>query len=212
VATREAVRKFQSDHGHTATGVPSPAFYRQLRAVKAPAVSSRDQATTLVKDTSDRLVAIANGANSTPEKRRRIQAALDPAVDTDDLARACLGRFWHSATPFQQKQYTALFRELLVTRVANHLGREKGVRVTMGSGRSKEDAEIILTTLDRPKATTSKIDWVVSTAAGKPKVVGLLTEGVSMRVTQTDELNSYVSRNAMDALLEAIRKQNARAQ
>jgi phospholipid transport system substrate-binding protein len=79
----------------------------------------------------------------------------------------------------------------------------------MGLGRTKEDAEIILTTFDRPKATTgSKIDWVVSTATGKATVVDLLTEGVSMRVTQTDELTSYVSRNGIDALIEVMRKQD----
>jgi hypothetical protein len=113
--TREAIRKYQSDNGHAVTGVPTAALYHQLRAIKAPVISSRDRATILVKDTSDRLVAIANSADSTQEKRRLIREVLDPAVDMDDLARICLGRFWHSATPAQRQQYTGLFRELLVT-------------------------------------------------------------------------------------------------
>jgi phospholipid transport system substrate-binding protein len=170
--------------------------------------TSGEQATIFVRDVSDSLVTIANSAGSPEEKRPRFQEVLEAAVDIDDTARSCLGSFWRTATTDQQKQYTALFRDLLVTRIANHLGKYRGVRVTVGAARASGDTEIVNTTVDRPRIPISQVDWVVSTATGRPKVVDLLSEGVSMRRTHSSDFTSYLSSHNIDALIEAMRKQN----
>lgn len=133
-----------------------------------------DQAVTFVKSTSDRLVAIVNSEGSLDEKQRRLQAVVESAVDVDDIARFCLGRFWRIATPDQQKQYMVLFHDLLVTEIASHLGEYQGVRVTMGLARASVDTEIVITMVDRPNNPTTQVDWVVSTTTGSPKIVDLL--------------------------------------
>ena len=88
-----------------------------------------DQAVRFVKSTSERLTAIVNSNDSPQEKRERIKNVIDATVDVDDLGRFCLGRFWRLATLDQQKQYMALFHDLLVKKVAAHLGEYKGVKV-----------------------------------------------------------------------------------
>jgi phospholipid transport system substrate-binding protein len=170
--------------------------------------TSGEQATTFVRNVSDSLAAIANSAGSPEEKRPRFQEILEAAVDIDDTARSCLGSFWQTATTDQQRQYTALFRDLLVTRITNHLGKYRGVRVTVGAARASGDTEIVNTTVDRPRIPISQIDWVVSATTGRPKVVDLLSEGVSMRLTHSSDFTSYLSRHNIDALIEAMRKQN----
>jgi phospholipid transport system substrate-binding protein len=181
-------------------------FVALLSEAQCVSAASGEQAASFVKETSDRLVSIVNGASSPQEKRSRFQEVLEAAVDIDDTARFCLGSFWQNATTDQQKQYTALFRDLLVTKIANHIG--KGVQVTVGLARVKEDKEIVITKVDRPRTPTSQIAWVVSTANGGPRIVDLLSEGVSMRLTQSSEFTSYLSRHNIDALIDAMRKQN----
>ena len=167
------------------------------------------QAVSFVKGTSDRLVAILNIA-SAQERRRRLQAVLDEAVDVDDIARFCLGRFWAIATPDQQRRYMGLFHELLAREIAGHLGEYQGVRVTMGLARASADTQIVITKVNRPGKPVSQIDWVVSTATGNPKVVDLLSEGVSMRLSQSEQFTAYLARHQynIDDLIEALR-QNA---
>ena len=40
-----------------------------------------------------------------------------------------------------------------------------------------------------------QVDWVVSTATGHPKIVDLLAGGTSMRLTQSSDSTSYLSRH-----------------
>jgi phospholipid transport system substrate-binding protein len=104
------------------------------------------------------------------------------------------------------KQYTALFHDLLVREIAGHLGEYKGVRVTMGLARAGADTEIVITKVDRPNQPVSQVDWVVSVASGGQKIVDLLSEGVSLRLTQSEQFTSYLAHHQyrIDALIEAL--------
>ena len=169
---------------------------------------SDEQAVAFVKSTSEQLVAIVNSAGSPEDKRHRLQEVLDATVDVDDIARFCLGRFWAIATPAQQKQYTALFHELLVREIAGHLGEYQGVRVTMGLARAGKDTEIAITMVDRPNKPVSQVDWVVSVATGGPKIVDLLSEGVSMRLSQAEQFTAYLAHHQyhIDSFIGALRQ------
>jgi len=154
-----------------------------------------EQAVTFVKSTSDQLVAIVNSPDSPQEKRRRLQAVIDSTVDVDDIARFCLGRFWRIATADQQTQYMALFHDLLLTEIAGHFGEYQGVHVTMGLARASADTEIVITTVERPKIPATQVDWVVATNTGSPKIVDLLAEGTSLRLTQAADFTAYLARH-----------------
>jgi phospholipid transport system substrate-binding protein len=172
-----------------------------------------EQAIGFIKSTTDQLVAIANGAGSPLEKRRRLRQVLDAAVDHDDIARFCLGRFWHIATPDQQKQYMALFYDLLAAEIAGHLGEYQGVRVTMGLARTFEDTEIVITTVERPNAPAMRVDWVVSTSSGTPKIVDLIAEGTSMRITQASDFTAYLAHHQYNVqdLIAAMRQKTGQS-
>lgn len=172
-----------------------------------------EQAVTFVKSTSERLVAITNGAASPQERRAQLEQVVDATVDVDDIAHFCLGRFWRLAAPEQQKQYMVLFHDLLVTEIAGHLGEYRGVRVTMGLARATADTEIVITTVERPQFPTMQVDWVVSIASGHPKIVDLLAGGTSMRLTQSSDFTSYLSHHQynIDAFLDGLRQMVARS-
>jgi phospholipid transport system substrate-binding protein len=151
-----------------------------------------DAAVALVKNASDKLVAIANGSGSPEEKRRRLQSVIDATVDVDAVARFCLGRFWRNAAPDEQQEYMKLFRELLVTEIAGRLGEYQGVRITMGLARANANTEVIATKVERPGNPTMQIDWVVAASTGGPKIVDLLAEGTSMRLTHSADFTAYL--------------------
>ena len=162
----------------------------------------------LVSNTSDALVAIVNSEDTAQEKRRRLRDVVDSAVDDQDIGRFCLGRFWRLATPEQQKQYLVLFHDLLVTKIAAHLGEYHGVRVTMGPGRASASTAIVTTTVERPGTPAYQVEWVVSPTAGGPKIVDLLAGGTSLRLTQSSDFASYLARHqySIHELIEGMRQ------
>jgi phospholipid transport system substrate-binding protein len=167
-----------------------------------------EQAVIFVKSTSEQLIAIVNGEGSPQEKRRRLQEVVNSTVDIDDIARFCLGRFWRLATQDQQQQYLALFHDLLVTEIAGHLGEYQGVRVTIGLARTSADTEIVITTVERPKNPPTQVDWVVATNTGSPRIVDLLAEGTSLRLTKSADFTAYLARHQYNIheLVEAMRQ------
>ena len=182
------------------------------RAIWHARAESGGQAITFVKSTTDQLVGIVNSADPSQQKRRRLREVVNSSVDVDNIARFCLGRFWRIATADQQKQYMGLFPDFLVTKIADHLGEYQGVRVAMGLARTSEDTEIVITTVERPNNPAARVDWVVGTTTGAPKIIDLLADGTSLRLTQSADLTSYLSRHQYNIheLIEGMRQQIAR--
>jgi phospholipid transport system substrate-binding protein len=186
--------------------VPTPLRYAWAQ--------SHEQATAFVQSTSGQLVEIVNGVGSGQEKRRRLEEVLEATVEIDRIARFCLGRFWSTATDDQQAEYTTLFHHLLVDKISHHLAEYQGARLTMGSARTSAETEIVITLLDRPNIPTTRVDWVVGTSTGSPKIIDLLTEGTSMRLTQASDFSAYLSRHqgSVHALIEGMRQVVAQIQ
>jgi phospholipid transport system substrate-binding protein len=172
-----------------------------------------EKASAFVQQTGDKLVAIVNGSAAAPDKRRAITQILDAAVDVDGIGRFCLGRFWRAASPDQQKRYLAAFHEVLVTNISSKLGEYRGVKLTVQHGRQQDDTAIVTTVVDRPNNPPTAVDWVIEQPAAAPKIVDVIAEGTSLRLTQRQDYASYLTRNAnnIDALISAMKQQTAQA-
>ena len=168
-----------------------------------------ETATAFVASTGEKLVAVVNGPGTLAEKRRQLTQIVDAAVDVDTIAQFCLGRFWRQATPAQQKSYSELFHRVLVTNITAKVGEYKGVKFTIGRSRPQDDDEIVSSLVERPNNPPTNVDWVISNPTRSPKIIDVLAEGTSLRVTQRSDYASYLSHNNYDinALITAMRQQ-----
>lgn len=173
---------------------------------------SVEKATSFVQQTGNQLVGIVNGAQSAAQKRQALAQILENAVDVDGIARFCLGRFWRTASEDQQKRFVTAFHEVLVTNISSKLGEYQGVRLTVQRGRQQDDQAIVTTEVDRPNNPPTTVDWVVGTPATAPKIVDVVAEGTSLRLTQRQDYASYLTRNNNDvnALINAMTQQTAK--
>lgn len=168
-----------------------------------------DKALAFVRSTGDRLVAIVNGPGSASTKRTAMTQILTSDVDVDGIGRFCLGRFWRSATPEQQKQYLALFHEVLVTNITAKLGEYQGVTFTMGRTKMQEEEAVVSTTVVRPNNAPTAVDWIIANPSASPKIIDVVAEGTSLRLTQRQDYASYLTHNNnnIDALIAAMKNQ-----
>jgi phospholipid transport system substrate-binding protein len=170
---------------------------------------STEKAAAFVKSTGDRLVAVVNGPGSAASKRAAMTEILNSDVDVDGIGRFCLGRFWHQATAEQQKHYLALFHEVLVNNITAKLGDYKGVTFTMGRSRPQDQEAVVSTTVVRPNNPPTAVDWVIASPQTKPKIIDVVAEGTSLRLTQRQDYASYLTHNNnnVDALIAAMKNQ-----
>lgn len=176
----------------------------------APRAQSADSgAAAFVKATGDKLVAVVNGPGSSQDKRRMLTQIIDQTVDVDGVAKFCLGRFWRQASPAQQQHYTTIFHEVLVTNITAKLGEYKGVTFTLGRTEPNGDNVAVDTTVIRPNNPPTDVKWLVANSGGAPKIVDVIAEGTSLRLTQRSDYASYLNQNggSIDKLISAMQHQ-----
>ncbi|MGC8476632.1 MAG: MlaC/ttg2D family ABC transporter substrate-binding protein [Acetobacteraceae bacterium] len=171
------------------------------RAATAPA--------SFIRETGAALVHVLNGPDPEAAKRAALQQIIDSRVDVDGIARFCLGRFWHGATPSQRQEYEALFRRVLVLNVTAKVGAYKGVSFTIGRVVRRAEGTLVATTVTRPGQPPAEVDWLVKPVDGHDRIIDVVAEGTSLRVTQRSDYASYITRHGGDvaALITALRHQ-----
>ena len=169
------------------------------------------EAASFVEDFGAKLVAVVNGEGSLPEKEQRLKPLIDGSVDVDTIAKFCLGRYAATATPQQVMDFTRLFHDVLLFNITSKIGDYRGVTFRMGESSVRGNEAFVGTLVQRPNNAPNNVRWVVSTASGKPKIVDVVAEGTSLRLTQRSDYSSYLNHNgnSIDSLIGAMRRQIA---
>ena len=188
-----------------------------LPALCAPPAWAQDpalaQAVAFIRASGKKLAALSTPATPPAERQARLVALLDQVVDFDSIGQFCLGRFWRLATPAQRGAYLAAFRAVVMRNVTSRMGTysQGTARIDIGQPTRQGDAVGVPTTVTRPGTAPLRLVWVVGTAGGTPRLVDLVAEGVSLRLTQRSDYTSFIDRNngSIDALVAAMQRQQA---
>ena len=84
------------------------------------------------------------------------------------------------------------------------------MRFALGRTQARtEDDALVNTVVERPGNPPFGLDWRVAEVNGQPKVVDVIAEGTSLRLTTRSEYSSVISRNGgnVGSLLQAMRQQ-----
>ena len=113
----------------------------------APAgAQSLETASGFIEQTARDLTAVVNGPGALSDKQKKLQVIIDRAVDVNEVARFCLGRFWRTASPEQQREYLELFHRVLMINITGKVGEYQGVSFAMGHALPREGAVAVSTT------------------------------------------------------------------
>lgn len=183
-----------------------------LPALPARAQMDPNRAAAFIQATGQELVAVLN--SNAPVERRRAAVAdiLRRAVDIEGTGRFILGRWWRTASPAEQQEYLRLFEEVLIRNLASRFGEYQGVQFALGRSQQRtEDDALVTTVVQRPGSAAFNLDWRVAEVNGQPRIVDLVAEGASLRLTQRSEYSAVIQRggNQVGTLLVAMRQQIA---
>lgn len=178
-----------------------------------PAAAQPDpgRAAGFIQTTGQDLVAAINDTSADLATRRlRVAAVLRRAVDVENVGRFIIGRWWRQASPAEQQEYVKLFEETLIRNLSARFGEYQGVRFSLGRAQQRtEDDVLVNTVIERPNSPPFSLDWRVGEIGGQPRVVDVIAEGTSLRLTQRSEYSAVIQRNnsSVAALLQAMRGQ-----
>ncbi len=171
------------------------------------------EAKAFVQRTGEAILSVVNGDLSPGDKHQALARIVTDSVDVDGVARFALGRFWRLATVAQRETYLSLFRQYLVFNVTGRLSQYKGTHFKIGRAIPMNGNIAVTTTIYVPNNQPADLQWIVNLSSGTPKIVDLVAEGTSLRVTQRSDYASVITRNGgqdVQALLDAMRAQLTR--
>jgi phospholipid transport system substrate-binding protein len=173
----------------------------------AGAATDASEAGAFVDRLGQRTIAALDRIGSDAKARQEaISALLDESVDLALIARLCLGRHWRTADEAQRARYIQLFRANVLAVLSRRMGFYTGGEkfVVTASRPAGDDAmvasEIVYTTNDPPL----RIEWRVRIGDGRPIIVDVLPEGVSLVLTYRSEFDEVVGRSGLDGLLAEL--------
>lgn len=192
-------------------GAVSTGLAGTARAATAP---NPPTAQNFIKQAGDKLVAIVNGPGSSQAKADDLRTLVQHIVAVDQIARFVISRYWQVATPEQRKEYMHLFHQTLAYNITTQIRAYKGITFTVDGTTTGPEGDMVATDISRPGQAPAHVQWVVSTVGGKPKIVDVVVEGTSLRITERSDYASVINDNGgqVSALLKAMKQQLKRMQ
>jgi phospholipid transport system substrate-binding protein len=179
------------------------------RLADAEGSLSKDQAIQFVRQAGDRLVAILTGPGDPPEKRRRLSALIIERVDVSGIARFALGRFWNVASDKQRDEYVRLLPALLLNAIGGDLSEYRNMSFTIDRSTQLGVGFQVWTTVLLPSVPPRQVGWTVGAIGNAVKIVDIVAEGISLRITQRDDCASFLmhDNHNMEDLIAVMRRQ-----
>jgi phospholipid transport system substrate-binding protein len=191
--------------------VPAGALLAMAPDARADDLSA---ARGMIHSTGNTMVSIINSSAGIAQKQAAFQQLVFANVDVDGVGHFVLGRFWRVATPEQQQAYMQTFRQLLVYAVTGQTSSFQGATFTVGNATQQPVGIVVPTTVNVPGKAPATVQWVVAMMNGQPKIIDIIAEGTSLRLTERNDYAGVISQHGgqIQPLIDAMRSQLAHFQ
>ena len=167
-------------------------------------------ARTFIEGLADKAISALTPPDIPQEEREaRARQLLRENFAVETIGQFVLGRHWKQATPEERDEYLRLFEELIVSTYVDRFKRYTGQKLRVTGSVNEPDGDVLVNSeIDRSGATPIAIDWRVRDESGRPQIVDVYVEGVSMGQTQRSDFSSVIrnSGGSVAGLLAEMRK------
>lgn len=131
------------------------------------------------------------------EREQRFSTLLQNGFDIPRIARFVLGRYWLSASDQDRSQFSQLFAQWVVRTYAARFKDYSGETLKVIAARTESPTSYVVTSqLTHPNgAPPTTIYWHVNKVGDDLKIVDVEVEGVSMALTEREEIASAIQRD-----------------
>ncbi|MCW8836154.1 MAG: ABC transporter substrate-binding protein [Rhodospirillales bacterium] len=204
----------------SATAAVAMAIFLATGSVAVRAESFDATAKRFIEEMAGEAINVITAGKITEDERTtRFRKLLNENFAIHAIGRFVLGRYWRNASDAEQAEYLKLFEDFIVVtyvnRFAEYTGETLDVIQAVQQGDEGDKDVLVRSEIKRPKGQPPiQVDWRVRSPNGRPLIVDVVVEGVSMSQTQRSEFGSVIKRGGdrISALLDALRQKTASLQ
>jgi phospholipid transport system substrate-binding protein len=191
--------------------VPSLLIAVALAASPPPAAAqvAPDDAKKFIQSMGDQAIEVLSKKdNDIAQREDKFRGILKDAFAIPLIGQFVMGSYWKQANPDQQREYLGAFSEWIVKTYAIRFGGYSGEKFSVSDTRiNEQDKDVFVATrIDRPDGKPPIMaSWRVRAIEGKPKIVDVQVEGVSMLVTHRSEFASVGAQGGVNGIIESLK-------
>lgn len=172
-----------------------------VAAALAPAAAALDAeaARAHVRSAVDEVLALVKKDASTAQKAEELRAILDEYAALPQIARFAAGLAWRDMSGQQQERYTDAFAHYISVVYARRFQEYSGQTVDIGGvSDGGRRGLLVSSTVTQPQGDPVLVEWLVSDRPGRTVIADIVIEGVSMLVTQREEVGAMIEARGGD--------------
>ena len=164
----------------------------------APALTPED-ARAHVRAAVDAVLGLVRGGGSAAQKAAGLRDILDRFAALPQIARFAAGRAWREMSEAQQARYADAFAHYISTVYARRFQDYSGETVSVGGvSDAGRRGLLVESEVTQPQAKPVAVDWLVSDRPGRIVIADIVIEGVSLLVTQREEVGAMLEARGGD--------------
>lgn len=180
--------------------------------VQIPAApgASAGEPTEQIRKTVDALTNILNDKDlKKPEKKTERRAKLRKTIrenfNFDEMAKRSLGLHWKGRTPEEQKEFVALYTELLENTYFRRIERYEGEKVNYTDEKIDDAYALVKTIVIVPNKPTIPIDYRITKKESGWSIYDINIEGVSLVNNYRTQFNSIIRSHSYEELVKRLK-------
>ncbi|HEY1503644.1 MAG TPA: ABC transporter substrate-binding protein [Stellaceae bacterium] len=176
---------------------------------QAHAMQAADPSTVVSQLVGQAINVIVDTSESEDQRETKFRALLQTGFDIPRISRFVLGRYWNVANDDQRKEFSQLFEDWIVRTYSARFTQYSGEKIQVTATRPEGPATTVVVSqfVSPSGAPPAKVEWIVRKNGDDDyAVVDVSVEGVSMALTQRDEIAAVADRNGgtIDGLNHAM--------
>jgi phospholipid transport system substrate-binding protein len=183
--------------------------------IAAPAPATNEAPDVLVKRVSTDVIDSVKADKDIQAGNSRkiidlVNTKILPYVDADKMTAQAAGRFWRQATPEQQKQLSAEFRDLLIYTYAGALSQIKNETIEFKPFRADPaDPEVeVKSQVNLTRGEPITLNYRLSKGAQGWKIFDLNVMGAWLVETYKSTFASEIGKGGIDGLIKKLHDRN----
>lgn len=179
-------------------GLGLAGFAWMRSGMPALALSPAD-ASAFVQATVDEVLALVKSGASTDEKAAKLRQIFDARAAMAQIAKFAAGRAWRDMSDDQQSRYSDAFAGFLSRVYARRFQEYSGEEVAVGPGADAGKKGVyVKSQVSQASGQPVQVDWLVTDRPGRTVIADIVIEGVSLVVTQREEIGAMLESRGGD--------------
>lgn len=139
-------------------------------------------------------------------KKERVKKAAYDRFDFAEMSKRVLARHWTELTPPEQREFVALFTELLERVYFNRIKLIQDAKFSYSGDEVDKDFAVVRSKAVTAKGETAQIEYRLRFTEGKWKIYDVVVEGISLVSNYRTQFNQILSKGSVSDMLQRMRE------